>query len=200
MRQIQITIAIFFSVLLLISCDSKQKDVKVETPDALQDDKLEIKSYRSSGNLTEELYQDLVKAKPELKRLEDELDGSKSKPDELNEIFNNYNYKSNSYYRSANLVSNSITDSVLKIKISELITKSSKRYDQNIGELNSLIKQIALNNTTLNDHHAVLKIVMTLPLIEKYQKDNLPSTKDFKDVIKHQDNIIELIDSLTPRY
>jgi hypothetical protein len=35
-----------------------------------------------------------------------------------------------------------------------------------------------------------------LPLIEKYQNDNLPTTKSFEGYVKQQDKTIELADTL----
>lgn len=46
------------------------------------------------------------------------------------------------------------------------------------------------------DLHTVLRIVRTLPLIDKYQKDNLPAAKSLDDFIKQQDAAIKLADSL----
>lgn len=193
-----------FILTLLISCGGGQTDnnnpTKQETPKALQDDKLEIKSYSRSGDLTEELYQELVGKTPALKKLEDDLDAFRPKPNELNDKFNQFDSKSNSFYSSANYKATAITDSVLRKKIISIIMTSNKKYTSKTAELNSLLKQISNNGATLNDHHSVLKIVLTLPIIEKYQDDNKPNKKEFKDLINQQEKLILRTDSLTPKY
>ena len=201
LRNIFGTILIF---TLFVSCSGRQADnnkpTKQETPKALQDNKMEIKSYSRSGDLTEELYQELVGKTPALKKLEDDLDAFAPNANDLNIKFQQYDSKSNSYNSSANYKASAIGDSLLKKKIIELITTSNKKYSTKTAELNSLFKQISKNGATLNDHHLVLKIVMTLPLIEKYQDDNKPNKKDFKDLLDQQEKLILRTDSLTPKY
>ena len=190
---------------LLLSCGGggqtdNNKPTKQETPKALQDDKLEIKSYSRSSDLTEELYQELVDKTAQLKKFEDDLAAFRPKPNDLNEKFIKYDGKSNGYYSSANYKATAISDSLLRMKIISLITTSNKKYASKTAELNSLIKQISKNGSTLNDQHTILKIVLTLPLIEKYQDDNKPNKKEFEDLIKEQEKLIIQADSLIPKY
>ena len=193
-----------FILTLLVSCGGGQtennKPTQQETPKALQDSKLEIKSYSRSGDLTEELYQELVGKTPALKKLEDDLDAFIPKPNDLKDKFNQYDSKSNSYYNSANYKATAISDSLLKKKIISLIMTSNNKYSAKTAELNMLLKQISKDGATLNDHHSVLKIVLTLPMIEKYQDDNMPNKKEFKDLINQQEKLIIQTDSLTPKY
>jgi hypothetical protein len=192
-----------FILTLLVSCGGQtenNKPTQQETPKALQDSKLEIKSYSRSGDLTEELYLELVDKTPALKKLEDDLDTFRPKPNELKDKFNQYDSKSNSYFSSANYKASAITDSLLKKKIIALIITSSNKYSTKTAELNSLLTQISKDGATLNDHHSVLKIVLTLPIIEKYQDDNKPNKKEFKDLINQQKKLIIRTDSLTPKY
>jgi hypothetical protein len=204
MARIKNFMGTIFILTLLLSCDNKRTDnnatTKQETPEALQDDKLEIKSYSRSSDLTEELYQELVDKTPALKKLEDDLDAFGPKPIELTDKFNKYDSKSNSYYSSANNKATAISDSLLRMKILALITTSSNQYSAKTAELNSLLKQISKNGSTLNDHHSVLKIALTLPIIEKYQDDNKLDKKEFENLIKQQENLIEKTDSLIPNY
>jgi len=198
----------FFGTILisifLLSCGGQtdnKEPTKQETPKALQDDKLEIKSYsRSGSDLTEELYQELIDKTPALKKLEDDINAFRPKPNDLQDKFNNFDNKSKSYYTSSNYKATAISDSILKTKIISLITESNKKYTSKTTELNSLLNQISKNGATLNDHHSVLKIVLTLPIIEKYQDDNKPNKKEFKDLIIEQEKLILRTDSLTPKY
>jgi hypothetical protein len=146
-----------FVLTLLGSCGGEQtksdRTTKQETPKALQDSKLEIKSYGRSGDLTEELYQELVDKTPALKKLEDDLEAFSTKPSDLNERFQQYDGKSNSYYGSANYKASAITDSLLRVKIIGLITASNKKYSTETAELNSLLnrfqKLVSHSTTTI---------------------------------------------------
>jgi predicted transcriptional regulator len=195
-------IFLFTAVLYLTSficCDNRQTE-KAETPDALQDDKLDITSYNRTGDLVEELYQELVEKSPTLKNLEADIKTFRQEQNELTEKFYKYNHKSNSYYESAYSKVTTITDSLLRSRIITLLSNSEKQYSNKTAELNSLLQRISNNESTIIGHHYALKIVLTLPLIEKYQNENLLDKTEFKDLIKTQEKLINQIESLIPKF
>ncbi|MBL0098507.1 MAG: hypothetical protein IPP46_20030 [Bacteroidetes bacterium] len=204
MKNIENFMGVLLIVMLTVSCDNGKTEnnpsVTHNTPKALKEDKLDIKSYSRSGDLTEELYQELVDKTPALEQLEEDLYAIKQKPNALSNTFYNYDSKSTGYYSSANYKSNSISDSLLRMKINKLIATSSKHYSAKTADLNALLKEIAKNAVTLNDQHLVMKIVLTLPLIEKYQDEHKPDKSDFIDVKGQQEHLIERVDSITPNF
>jgi hypothetical protein len=187
---------------ILISCgEKKQQPIVPETPAALQDNKTDLKSYgRDSKDLTEKLYAELVEQDPSLEKLEEDLNIYNTKPGLLNDMFENYNSKSVSYYASANHKAEMISDSVLKQKITAFITHSNNRYLNRTNTVNELVKQISDNNLNINDHHIALKVLLTMLLIEKYQSDNAINEKQFKDLIKEQKGLLKQIDKLIPEF
>ena len=189
---------------ILHSCEGNQTVnnplPKQELPKALQENNLEIKSYSRNSNLAEELYQELVEKDEALKKLESDISDLDPRANELVTDFNKYQSKSSSYYEGANDHTSTISDSALKNRIDALLSKSQARSSMKAASLNALMKEMTLRNGTLKDHHTVLKIVLTLPIIEKYQNQNLPSQVPFKDFIKSQDAIIGKTDSLTPKF
>ena len=78
--------------------------------------------------------------------------------------------------------------------------KSNDNYTRKASELIALQDFISKNRMTVNDFHATLKIVLTLPVIEKFQGDNLPDSKKYKEFIKEQERIIAGIKKLIPEY
>jgi len=205
MKNTSIYVLIFISLTIFVSsgCGPKKnkQDAKQETPEALQESKLDIISYsRSASDLAEKLYRELAEKSPELQKLGADLDAYNDKLDNVNELFSRYNGKSVSYYSSARNMVNSISDSLLRKKINEFILKSKDKYDKKTSELNALLKLISQNNTNLHDVHTVLKILLTLLEIEKYQNDKLPSNNEFKKLTKEQEKIVEDIKKLTPQY
>lgn len=198
------TLGLFVISMLMLSCgsgmDERESASKDSTFNALQDDKLDIKSYRGKGDLCEELYQELVEKRPELKQLEEDLSALDQAAMKLKEMFNAYEAKSNEYYLSSTHKAATISDSLLKTKILSLIETSQRKYANKTANLNALLKQISKNGARLEDQHAMLKIVLTLPFIEKYQDDNLPNQQAFKDLLSAQAKLMLLTDSLTPKY
>jgi hypothetical protein len=79
----------------------------------------------------------------------------------------------------------------------KLITLSFTKYDASISRHNNILNSIETKNLTLNDLHTVLKISRTLPIIEKYQRDNLPTTKSLEGFSKQLDEAIKYADTLT---
>ena len=192
-------------LVVLSSCGGRKTDnnktVNKETPKALQDEKSVVSSYKRSANdLLDELYTDLAGKTPALKKLEADINLFRVKPNEIENDFNVFDNKSDNYYNSASYKAKEISDSALRKKIETIITNSKNKYSYKISELNSLIKQINKDKATLNDHHTILKILTTLPIIEKYQTENLPDKKEFRSIFMEQYKLIQRTDSLTPKY
>lgn len=203
MLKIKIITGILFCTLsILTSCGKNEENYKVEKPEipeALQEKSIDLKRYsRDYGDLMEELYQELVVKSAELKSLETEFEEFKS--DEPKNIFFDYNRKSIDYYNSSKNRAELINDSVTKNKIIALIKKSNDKYFYKTIELNGLVKEVSSKNNSLEDYHNILKIILTIPIIEKYQNENLPNKSEFKKVIKKQEDLISKTKTVTPKY
>lgn len=206
MKNISITsLTVLIPVLFtFVSCGGeklKQNPVKPETPKALQDDKLEIKSFRGyESNLVLELYDELVNQSSDLKKLQEDLTAIHSRSNENENKYDNYDQKSINYYQNAGNLANSIADSIVRKKVLEVISKSESQYSGLTAALNELRNSISGLSTDLHDNHMILKIMLTLPQIEKYQKENLPAALEFRNIIEEQKRVIKRLDSITPKY
>lgn len=192
------TIVILAMSMTIFSCREKQNTtlpVANDLPEAFKEDKVNLKNYsRSAGNIVQELYAELAEQDPALKQLEEDFNTYSSHPGDLNQLFENYNEKSLNYYASAHNTTDMISDSSLRKKMADVISLSNERYLKKITHTNDLLKHLSENNLSLNDHHTVLKIALTLPLIEKYQSGNALKDKLFKDLIKEQENLLKQTD------
>jgi len=190
---------IFLSLIILTSCrDNETNRTNNEEPKAFEEKSIDIGRFRKGNDLVEDLYQELVDKSPELKSLESELSQLNTR-DTVN-VFYNYNQKSNDYYRDAENHINTITDSVMKQKIINLITKSSDKYVSQKADLKNLMNTINKKRNEINNYHSALKIVLTIPLIEQYQKQHLPDKSPYEKVIKKEDLLLEKIKNITPKY
>ncbi len=197
--KIPLTISAFLFLALASCTNSRAKDKQEqETPKALQDKStsFEMVSKRHNDDLVESLYNELADKTPELKQLEDQFNNLRSSEDDSTESFVNYNAKNESYFNSADHHAGKIKDSVLRDKIKLLIANSVTKYNSSISLHNDLLESIATKDLALRDLHIVLKITRTLPLINKYQKDNLPATESLKGFSKELDNTIKYADTL----
>ena len=200
------TTKIFISTILVLtftSCDNTrtQDKPKQETPKALEDksSSYELVSKRGYDDLVESLYNELVTKDIDLKKLEDKIDELNKSKNDTTELFDKYDGKNQSYFSSADRHVVDIKDSLLRNKMRIIVTNQLSKYNSRIGKHNELLKIIDAKQMTISDLHNVLKIVRTLPLIDKYQKDNLTDTKSFEGYINQQEKAIQLVDTLSKK-
>jgi hypothetical protein len=187
--------------LTLVSCNDNRKvdSPKQETPNALKEKSSseEILSKRSYDDLVESLYNELLSKNLELKKLEDRIEELKKSKSDSTILFDKFNEKNQSYFSAAIIHIAEIKDSLLREKMKNLIANDSTQYNSAIDKHTQLMKIVEAKGLTISDLHNILKIVKTLPIIKKYQTDNLPSTKPLEGYSKQQDDIIKLADSLS---
>jgi hypothetical protein len=160
--------------LILISCGrKKQQQPNNETPYALEEHKSKsVFSKRAPGDLLEDLYDGLVSGKPELQQLEKDIEElSERKKDSL-VFFNDFDNKNDSYYSSAQNHTAQIQDSSLKKRMMQAIEDNRTDYDSKIAGIETLVKQLDQKQLTLTDHHTMLKLILTMAMMEKFQKIN----------------------------
>ena len=155
-----------------------------------------VSKGRHADNLLESLYKELVSKDAELKRLEVKIDDLNSSKQDSMELFEKFDSKIQSYFGSLDRNVSEIEDSLLRDKIKLLIAGSLAKYNSRITKHNELLKTLAINEIKMADLHTALKIVKTLPVIEKYQQDNLPTTRQLDGFIRQQNQAINLADTL----
>jgi hypothetical protein len=196
-----IPFGILLSASIFISCNSRRvsppthtpKDSVVPSSKTLEDDRTHgfmQKSYYRD-NLVEEMYGELIDKRADLKKIEEQIH-LVNENDSL-EAFNEYNDKSELYYSAARQMTESISDSSIRKKAQGLIAASIEKYYHKISLLDSLQKVIVVKKKDISNLHEYLKIASTLPLMEKYQHDKMPSEKTLKEKIKSQQEVIDQI-------
>lgn len=194
-----------FLVVLFFSCGENRNDnlqAKRDTPKALQNSgELDVSSFKSRKgiNLVSELYQELQEKNPELKKLEDSRNEFNEGHQNYLNRFDEYDSKSQEYYRDANSYAKTINDSILRKKIENLLIQNEEKYKHIISKHTGLQDDLSKLSSTIEDRLIVLKVLLTLEQIEKYQKDNLPDTKEPSALIRKGDSVSSKVESLTPK-
>lgn len=178
-------------LMALLSCSApEQKEPKQpEPPKALQEVKTEysLKSSRSSGDLVQELYQELMEKDNAIKLLEDQLNTLQQTEDDSTGAFIGFDGKNKTYHAAADTYLPRISDSLLRDRIRSILSNSLARYENSTAVHQQLLKQIAENKTTLNDLHIAVQLVRTLGMMEKYQQDNMPAKASLLGYIRQQE-------------
>jgi glutathione synthase/RimK-type ligase-like ATP-grasp enzyme len=191
-----------FISITFISCNNNSRTESKpnqEIPKALDNEKssYDIVSKRGwNEDMVESLYDELSGKMPELSQLEDKIENLRKSKGDSTESFNQYNQKNQVYFSSVNRHIEQIKDVVLRDKMKVLITDNLSKYNSKVSPYLDLLKAIEAKNVALNDLHSILKITRTLPLIEKYQKGNLPTTKSLIGYSKKLNETIQNTDKL----
>ncbi|MEP7319439.1 MAG: hypothetical protein ABI921_11885 [Panacibacter sp.] len=191
--------------LTIFACNQKkqQQPPAPETPKALQESgsaEYSLLSKRSGReDLVESLYAELADKTPELKDIEKQINYLDEARTDSVEGFNSFNEKNEDYYANALQHIAVLTDSALSNKIRMMISNSQSKYNTQISGHKSLLAILDSKAVKLQDMHVLLKIAKTLPLIEKYQKDNIPGKKPIEKTINEFDKTIKKIDSIANR-
>lgn len=186
---------IFF--ILTISCNRPERvssTVNPETPKALQENRMlediEEISKRGQDDLVDNLYLELTTKRADLKEMEKDIALKKEDQVEAVHAFETYNSKSNEYYNSANNHLAYVSDPALKEKLLALINESSKKYQVKSATINALVDQIKNQRLTINEYREVIKVLVTIPMIEKFQNDNLPNDTSYRRISREQRSLI----------
>lgn len=195
----QCLIAIFVIYGLIACTDSRDvRPQKQDVPKALEENSLsELATNRGDGDLVNSIYSELIKNSPSLSEVERQIREVRQSTDDSLLVFNAFDGKNQQYYLSARRQLATVKDSALKDLIELLVDSSAARYQSAMLKHNALLKAISLKSSELSDLYVLLKISKTLPVIEDYQKKNIPATKPIENLITDFDRAIEKTKSLT---
>ncbi|MFT3979523.1 MAG: hypothetical protein QM687_03570 [Ferruginibacter sp.] len=186
---------LLFAAAAFAACSRQQSSqpANAQTPKPLQENKSMSESFvskRAPDNLLEELYQDLLtkdKSLNELDKMVHSLDGQQK---DSSAGFHAFDGKNESYFSNASGALDNIKNSLLKQKINTLLEESMKGYEGKVSKHKTLLAAFDQKSTSLADLYTALKVVKTIPVIESYQKENLPSAKPLEQIAAAYDKAI----------
>ena len=194
------SIALIATISIFSSCGEAKSNPKPkpETPQALEHptSSSRILSKRGPENLVDNLYEEAAEKNAALKSVEEKIDALKNAEGDSTTGFHTFDQNNTRYFEAANGYMGQIKDSVLRQRIRALINTDLAKYNLSTAEHKRLLNGIDDKNIQLDDLHTALKIVTTLPMMHKYQAENLPSTNSLSAHIKNQDKVIREVDSL----
>ncbi|MBC7486628.1 MAG: hypothetical protein H7282_07735 [Cytophagaceae bacterium] len=178
--------------LFLAACSSeisKEKDVPLSSTDAsLQETRTE--------NVLDLLYLELKEQRPELIALDKQIKEVDQAKEKALGDYKKYNSKNEQYYLTANQYLNNIKDSLLRNSVELLLNKSQYAYDQENAAMALAAAQLENRSVSLHDHQEALKIILTMNLMEKYQKKQLSDDTEYQKIVDRYNQSIDSADSL----
>ena len=147
----------------------------------------------------EAYYSDLVDKNSELKQVVREIQANDKNFYELEGRLNSYNRISNEYYGDANAKANGIHDATLKATVLGWITNSRTQQSERIAALTKLVGLLRDKKITQDDFHAAVKIAVTLPVVEKYQQQNLPTDAEYNKLMKDLEETVKKLQGMAKK-
>jgi hypothetical protein len=153
------------------------------------------KSYRGGKDLIEEWYGDLVDKDASLEQLEKDIAAIEKRLSELQAKFADYNSVSSEFYSAGFQKATLIRDTSVSNHIKKLLLESQGRYNARTAALNNLMQALSQKNISQHDYHVALKIVKTLPMMEKYQQAYIPGTEEYNSLLNKLNEVVKRMES-----
>ncbi|HEX4876419.1 MAG TPA: hypothetical protein VFV31_07075 [Chitinophagaceae bacterium] len=159
----------------------------------------DIKSRYDGGSkdLVDELYFQAVKQNNNLEAIEEDIEKFYKKKSEAMEKYNSFTAYNSRYYSDARANANAISDSLTRKKAVDIIFKGESRYQSKLAGWQSIITSLNKNEKELNELHNLLKILVTEPMMEKYQQNNLPERSKALEANDELQKVIQKIKAIT---
>lgn len=170
---------VFIQLSLLWGCTQNPSNASKEPlqapPPLVEQEKISSASYARSSNIVDRLYGQLLSQNNRIKTYDENWKNVIHHQNEIIDNWRAYHANSLNYYQDAEMLSRGLHDTLIQKEIQLLVNQSKLNYSNNISSLLKLMNTIHEKDSSLKDSYELLKIAYTLPFIEKYQKDNLPS-------------------------
>ena len=157
----------------------------------------DVKRPGGSRDMVEELYDQAAKQRDDLEEIEESIEKFHRKKYEALEKYNSYIAYNNRYYTDAKARAATISDPAVKQKANDLLGKSEGRYKANLAEWENNIASMNNKERELSDLHSLLELMVTEPIIAKYQGSNKPDISKLKEANTDLQSVIERIKVLT---
>lgn len=188
---------IFFIVFVLLACSENQSNNQIVNTVSNENtiEELNLSSLLRSGyevSILEGIYDKLEESRPDLKNLNDKMKELSNFNENFLDEHSTYEEKSSIYYNNADLLVNSIQDSILRTQMMDILNLSKSNYSKNHSNLDMQISNFNSQKLKIEDMYKSIKLINTLPLIEEYQRKNMEiHEKNYKEMIEKQSKIIK---------
>lgn len=182
-------------LLALSACTTKaNRTAPVEVPEPLQtgNSYSELKRGRYT-DLVDQLYADLRQLDARLEQLDEQKRDSTA-------AYSTFDDQNESYYAAAERRAGALSDSVLRVQVLAIVKQSSQRYSGITSRHENLQSTLNQKARAIEDSHEALKVLLTLPVMQQYQKEHLPSTRAMEDLLREMEGLQKEVDALKKKH
>ena len=158
----------------------------------LKIDHIELSSYnrREYGDIIGKLFTEELKSNEKLRVLFEKINSIDKDIIDSTLTTNKYLELNDRYFRSAKHNINSLKDSTLRKKVYKIFEKEELEHNIKLSPHKNYLSEIGRDKRLLHDKKILLKLFITLPLIQKYQSEKMPNTNQLKNIKKDMEVLI----------
>lgn len=180
---------------MLSSCSQEKKtpeELVNETPTAIEEkSSYDISSYKDRGwkeNIIERLYNEAVEKNKMVSNIDSFIVSANQLHVDSLIDFKKYSSINEEYWKTANNYIARITDTVVRSTVKELFDKAEFNYCDAKKGLIHLADKIELEKEHFDNQVLLLKLAVTLPMIQNYQNNEKPDSSKLKSILTGFDN------------
>ncbi|GAA4317492.1 hypothetical protein [Flaviaesturariibacter amylovorans] len=153
-------------------------------------------SKRASTDLLSELWADTLSRSAPLKALDGQVRAMAAQKADSLAAYDAYTRYSTRYYADAERYAASIGDTVLRGRVLALVRSSRDAQARRTAGHTALDSSLQKREAAIGDVHGMLKLLLTLPLMERYQQQKLPSRTPLEQLNRSWQHLEQRLDSL----
>lgn len=186
-----------FVLLLVLATSCRQRPQAPQpagTPAALQAPSSSLtKRYSGSGNLVEELYQELAEADTALRTADKMIKQALDACNDTLAVYQLYQEKTSEWLNAARLLVRAMGDSSMRKQWREQLTAFEQAQARRCAALQQQVDVATQLRQQLNDQYRALKLQVSMKSIERYQQQALPPVSGVQAVQKQLQQALDAL-------
>jgi hypothetical protein len=199
-RLLLFQMAVLVWVSLTLAGCNRSQPADPTLPAALQEETSDEVSYfekRAPSDLVNELFAELMEANGSLQEMVDAQADMLGRIQKAHSALFESDAKNEQYYESARYHAHNIKDSTVVVKMLARIDASEAQWHAKMADRDALAQRLLLGKARLQDELEVLKIRLTLPQIEDYQRKTKPELQAGNTMLAEQATLLQKMKQFT---
>lgn len=199
-------ITLAFSLLAFVvcgSCNQSDPSTPQNTPKALQDSHSASdyisRETRGYEDLVDELFEEIQANRPEVKEAVESQQKMLQRITDIQTQLHANDGKSERYYASARTHLQAIADSVFRARVASKVADSEQRWRASLAARDARSAELSRYTQKLTASLEALKIRLTLPQIEDFQRSHQPDQNLTKGLKEDHERLLKQIEGLQPQ-
>ena len=194
----RLSIILIFSILTFSCIDNnvKTKNDKPqnETPQVLDDTKInyDISSVKNryGNDIIEELFTEAINNDKDLEKITDKLDDINGIKNDSLKIYYKYIDNNLTYWENVDKHIYQLSDTTLKKEIESIFDRLKTKYNNRLKNHTESMEILNSKAIILNDQKILMKLIVTEPMMNNYQRNELPDIQTINSLINDYDTLI----------